>query len=209
MDSLLTQPMEMGFASLQSNSYQSSKAQVDSVIIAGLSDTNSNTTESSNQLRQSLSVTAEQVLAKLNELLADKLPAGVESLKPEDNTSEQTARRIVSGIASLFDGFSKQNAKADPEEMIAKFMELARKGVEQGYDDAYATLQDIGAFEFEGVQSGVEQTKILIEDKLKQLETQLRKRYGLEAIDAQTDIAAPTTSNLLAQGGALLLDVVA
>jgi hypothetical protein len=52
-------------------------------------------------------------------------------------------------------------------------MEAARKGVDQGYEEAFNILEGLGAFRIEGIQAGVEQTKILLGEKLDQLEEKL------------------------------------
>lgn len=156
-----------------------------------------------NSLPKALTLSAKEILAKLNELLKGSLPGGIESLKPEEVTPEKTAERIVSGIAGMFGAYAKSNKDMDPEELISSFMAAARKGVEQGYGEAFSTLEGLGAFEFGGVKEGVEKTKILIEEKLKAFETSLRKQYGLETGE---DVAAAAeesvSSELLASAGA-------
>jgi hypothetical protein len=85
-------------------------------------------------------------------------------------------------------------------------MSLVRKGVDQGYDEAYSILDGIGAFEVDGVKSGVEETKRLIDEKLNAFEQYLAKELGISKDDqiSEEDIKAPVKDGLLAQGGALL-----
>jgi len=158
-----------------------------------------------NSLPKALTVSAKEILAKLNELLKGSLPEGIESLKPEDTTPEKTSDRIVSGITAMFSAYAKSNKEMEPEELISSFMAAARKGVDQGYGEAFDTLKSLGAFEFEGVQDGIEKTKILIEEKLKAFENALRKQYGLETQETvSASSQESTTSELLASAGSTL-----
>lgn len=141
-------------------------------------------------LGKALQISAKEIVAKLNEKLAASLPDGLQSLQPDDWTADATASRIVSGITSLFAAYQKQNPKLSGEEVLTKFMELARSGVDRGYSDAYAVLQDLNAFSIDGVKSGVEQTKLLIESKFVLWEQQKRQDSGLPVT---TSTATPTT----------------
>lgn len=166
---------------------------VDAQIIGSISGPKYGDSVSLNKsgLAQGLSELNQKVIDKLNEILAKDLPEGIASLKPEEYTPEKTAQRIVDGISGLYAAFSKQNPKLTEEESITKFMELARKGVQSGYDSAYATLKDVGAIDINGVEDGIVQTKNLIEQKLKGLEDYLRKGAGLAtSADASTGAQA-------------------
>jgi hypothetical protein len=120
----------------------------------------------SSNISKALTLSAQQIVAKLNELIKDKYPQGIENLKPQDVSSEATADRVVSGITALFDAFSKQNKDLSPEELVSKFAAEAKKGVDQGYGEAKDILEGLGAFEFEGVESSIEKTRELILQKL-------------------------------------------
>lgn len=152
-------------------------------------------------LDKNLSFTAQKVLAKLNELLKEKLPEGIESLKAEEYTPEKTADRIVAGVTALFSAFSKQNGDLSQDEVLSRFMSLVTKGVEQGYNDAYSTLDGLGAFEFEGVKSGVEQTKRLIDQKLKAFEAEKRKELGLDDPTLKNELELMTKGEITQKAG--------
>lgn len=153
-----------------------------------------------NRLTQGLSVTADQVLQKLNELLADKVPNGIQNLNPEDYTPEKTASSVVNSITALFSNYVKSNPELSPEEALTRFMAAARSGVDTGYNDAAKTLEGIGAFQFDGVQSGIEKTKELIASKLNAFEEARRKE--IEQTTAVTNGAVSATSTaVLTQGG--------
>ena len=160
---------------------------------------------SPNDLVKSLSITAKQILEKLNELLKGKIPeGGIEKLNPDEYTPEKTAERIVNGATGFYGVFEKQNPNLSKEELLDKFMETIRGGIETGYSQAYSTLKDIGAFGVPGVQEGVEKTKALIEEKLKAFEAFKRKELGLDPVEDQTveeNIVAPSQTEILAQGG--------
>lgn len=152
-------------------------------------------------LGQSLAISSQEIIKKLNEYLKDTLPGGIESLNPEDYTSEATADRIVGGITSLYEVYKKQNSNLSDEELLTNFMSLARKGVDQGYQEAFQILDGFGAFGVEGVQSGIEQTKILIESKLAAFENQKREELGLSSSEPQSQVATNATQNFVAQAG--------
>lgn len=155
-------------------------------------------------LYKSLSVTGQKIIDKLNELLKSKLPNGIQSLKPQDVTPEATADRIVKGATGFFDIFAKQNSGLQGEELLKKFMDTIKSGINQGYDQAYGTLKDLGAFEFDGVENGIEKTKDLIAQKLDQYEAQMRKTLGISDSTA-TQLGRAVKSDLLAQSGGSIL----
>lgn len=128
---------------------------------------------------KSLTVLADNILSKLDEILKEDLPDGIASLKPEDHTPEATAQRIVDGTTALFAVYAKQNPEMEGEELIDSFMETIRGGIKQGYNEAAAILGDIGAFDIDGVQSGIEKTMLLVEEKLQAFESNLRKELGV------------------------------
>lgn len=159
-------------------------------------------------LYKGLSVTADEILQKLNELLKNSLPEGIQSLKPEDVTPEATADRIVKGATAFFDIYAKQNPELEGEELLNSFLDEIKKGIDQGYNDAYQTLEGLGAFDFEGVKSGVEETRKLIDEKLKIFEAFKRKELGLDPQDEiTTAVADSTKKEVLSQVGGKLLSV--
>ena len=124
-----------------------------------------------------LSVLGQEIVAKLDEILADKLPEGIKSLKPEEHTPEATADRIFEGVARLFQAFAR-GREGEGEAVVDEFMKAARAGVQEGYEDAVAILESIGAFEVEGIKEGVELTMKLLGEKLDAFETQLKSEYS-------------------------------
>lgn len=128
---------------------------------------------------KSLTVLAQSVLDKLQEILGDQLPEGIQGLRPEDHTAEKTAQRIVDGTTALLGVFSRQHPDLQGNELITEFMKTIRGGIDQGYSEAEGILGDIGAFDIDGVRSGIDETKKLVEEKLKAFEDNYRKQNGL------------------------------
>lgn len=198
------------------NYSQNPAADADSLVLSALDDGSSSGDAASvsldfGSIYKSLSVGTKELIDKINAALGNSLPGGVQSLKPEDVTPDATATKIVQGIAGLFDTFAKQNPDLSAEDLLSKFMEQARKGVEQGFGDAVSTLDNLGAFQFDGVRGGIDQTKQLIEEKLKAFEAQKRKELGLDpaAGDVSTQTAQTTKSSVLAQSGGGILSLAA
>ena len=156
-------------------------------------------------LYKGLTISAQQIVDKLNEMLKAELPNGLQSLKPEDVTPEATASRIVSGTTAMFDAFAKKHPELEGEELLTGFMDTIRGGIQQGYDDAYGILKGLGAFEFEGVEDGIKKTMQLVEEKLKAFEEMKRKELGLDTSPNEENYASPARSETLAQGGASLI----
>ncbi|MEZ4753182.1 MAG: DUF5610 domain-containing protein [Bdellovibrionota bacterium] len=154
------------------------------------------------ELYKSLSITEQKVVSALNEILANKLPGGVQSLEPEYADPEFAANNIVSGITAFFGIYEKQNSDLSPEELLNGFMEQARKGVSQGYGEAFSTLKGIGAFDIEGIQAGVEKTKDLIEQKLIEFEAKMRVQLGIDDPKLDNSIATSTRIEVLQEAGA-------
>jgi len=152
-------------------------------------------------LYKSLTITAREVIAKLNELLKEELPDGIESLKAEDVTPEATADRIVKQVTAFFDIFARQHPELEGEELVGAFMTEIRSGVERGYNDAFQSLEDLGAFQFDGVQAGVEETKRLIGEKLDQYEKQKRIELGIDPAPVEEEVSDVARSAVLREGG--------
>ncbi len=139
-----------------------------------------------NGVYKSLTVLADEIVSKLDELLADELPDGIRSLRSEDYTPEKTAERIVDGVTGLLGVYAQQNPELEGEELISSFMKEVRSGVEQGYQQAASILGDLGAFSFDGVESGIAETMRLVEEKLVSFEKNYREQNGLATAETPT-----------------------
>lgn len=171
----------------------------------GGTDAGDSADASINDLPKSLTVSAQEIVAKLNEILKAKLPDGIESLKPEEATPEATADKIVQGATSFFEIYKQQNPDLSNEDLLRKFMETIRSGIDQGYGQAVDTLEGLGAFQFDGVKDGIEKTKSLIEDKLKAYEAQKRQELGLAPVSPiQEEVGSQTAGAIESQAGKAL-----
>ncbi|NLF25939.1 MAG: DUF5610 domain-containing protein [Deltaproteobacteria bacterium] len=209
MESLLVQPTDPGQYSPAVTTYVSAQNLANAAVLDGLSSTDS-VDVSFSELFKSLSLTARRVIEKLNELLQPNLPGGVQSLNPDEWTPEATADRIVTQVTALFSVYAKRHSNLEGEELLNGFMDTIRSGVDQGYGEAFEILGSLGAFEFEGVQSGVEKTKSLIEQKLSEYEAKMRVQLGIDEPDVSSDtIAESVKTDMLASAGVQSLDITA
>lgn len=196
LTSLGSSAVSTGTYSLPTDPHNSQAAALSTLLAAD------NVSVEFNDLYKALSVGAQEIVNKINELLKTKLPNGVQSLKPEEVTAEATADRIVTGVTASFEAYRKGRADEDPETVLNDYLKAVKQGVSEGYDDAYETLDALGAFEFEGVEAGIVKTKELIGEKLAQFEAAKRKELGLdtdETVTAKT--ADAVSSGLLGSGG--------
>ena len=131
------------------------------------------------EIYKSLTAVAEEVLRKLEKILGKDLPGGISSLVPEEHTAEKTSQRIVDGVTALLPVFAKQNPELEGAELLNKFMETIRGGIDQGYTEAMGILGDIGALDFEGVESGIAETMRLVDEKLKAFADSYLKKIGV------------------------------
>lgn len=154
--------------------------------------------ERGESLYNSLSLTARQIVDKINEQLKVALPEGVQSLSPEEVTPEATAERIVSGVTAFFEVYAKQNSNLSGDELVDSFISEVTRGVNQGYGDAVKILEGIGAFDVEGVRDGVERTRTLIDEKLATFAE--KKKLALSGSSAVEE----TKDGVLTQAGAAI-----
>ena len=160
-------------------------------------------------LPTSLTITGKEVIEKLNELLADAVPNGIESLNPKQYTPEATADRIVQGATAFFDLFAQQNPELEGEELVDAFMTEIESGIDEGFEDAIEILEGLGAFEIEGVREGISQTRALIDEKLLAYESQKREELGLDPLNVGDEVKEQISQEVLAQTGSQVLDTLA
>ncbi len=153
-------------------------------------------TGSFQELYQSLSLTAKEIVDKINEQLKTVLPDGVQSLTPEQVTPEATADRIVSGVTAFFDIYAKQNKNLQGSELVDSFIAEVTRGVNTGYGDAVKILEGVGAFKVDGVKDGIEKTRTLIDEKLAAFGELKKKELGANGAEEVTK------KEILTQGGA-------
>ena len=208
MDSLLaTSSSSSGAVKLYSASYSTAQYSADVMVLEASFSQNSSAAVVGidfSDLYKSLSVNAQRIVDKLNEMLKASLPNGLQSLSPDEVTPEATAERIVSGATGLFAAYAEQHPELDGKELIESFMEKIRAGVKQGYEEAFGILQALGAFEFDGVQSGIEETMKLVERKLADFEALKLKELGVD--DGASPVSENVKSEVLKKGGVSVLE---
>jgi len=208
MDSLLaTSSSSSGALKLYSASYSTAQYSADVMVLEASFSQNSSAAVVGidfSDLYKSLSVSAQRIVDKLNEMLKASLPNGLQSLRPEEVTPEATAERIVSGVTGLFAAYAEQHPELDGKQLIESFMEKIRAGVKQGYEEAFGILQALGAFEFDGVQSGIEETMKLVEQKLADFEALKLEELGVD--DGTSPVSENVKSEVLKKGGVSVIE---
>lgn len=207
MDSSLSNSSVSGSTFTIANYAQNSKYSSDALIVEKTLSNRDAVDINFQDKYKTLNVTAQEIVKKLNEMLAAKLPDGIESLKQEDYTADATSTRIVQGATAFFGVYAEQHPELSQEEQLDKFMETIKSGIQKGYDEAFNTLKGLGAFDLDGIQGGVEQTKILIDQKLEAFYQAKRKELGLESKDTQVQEA--TSTEVLKQAGSKAINLVA
>lgn len=201
----LTDSTELLGGDSSSTAQQNSDAVVIATSLKSVNTAGSTDSPSFQQLYEALSLTAKEIVDKINEQLKASLPDGVQSLTPEQVTPDATAERIVNGSVAFFDIYAKQNKNLEGEELLNSFLGQVRKGIDQGYGEAFDILKGLGAFDIEGVQKGVETTRSLIDEKLAAFEAAKRKELGLEPKESAASVAAnKAKSDVLAQAGSAI-----
>ena len=203
MDSSLTSTLLSGNNSASSLSYcYNAKYYANYSAIQSLNKNDSTDSVNCNfsNLSKSLTIEASEILAAINKHLEKYLPNGVESVNPEDATPEATADRIVSSITGLFANYSKAHSNIDDEKMLSNFMKAVRSGVSTGYNDAYDILDGLGAFNYDGVESGIKKTLELVQQKLDAFEESMREQLGLVTKE-ESDTSESVKNEILAQAG--------
>ena len=188
-------------ASSKSSDKVDAKAKRDSDAIAALSNPEPKSDSSSvnfQDLYKSLTITAKEIVDKINEKLGASLPDGVQSLKPEDVTPEATADRIVKGVVGLYSIYAKQNKGLEGEDLLISFIDTVKSGIDSGYSDAIGILENLGAFQYDGVREGLAKTRSLIDEKLAKFETEKRSELGLAPAKDATPPAAPSPTEQVA-----------
>jgi hypothetical protein len=101
---------------------------------------------------------------RINDLLAPELGSNAiqNAAVSQDNSPEATAGRILSLSTGFYDSYAKQHPGEDPEQVAQNFVNVIRKGFEQGYREATNILEGLGVFTG-NVKSGVESTFDLVQ----------------------------------------------
>lgn len=113
------------------------------------------------------------VLDKLNALLKPQSgKSAIQDAVSRDNSPETTASRVVGLSAGLFEAFKTRNAGENEAEVVNRFVEVIRIGIEQGFTEARDILQGLDALRGD-IASNIDQTDALAQQKLNVLQSRL------------------------------------
>lgn len=118
----------------------------------------------------------EEIIDKLNELLAEHLPGGIESIQNQEFTPESAAEFVLDGVNALFEQYrlSRPNLSQDD---LNRFFSAVKQGVERGYSSAHQSLKEIGALELDGVEATISRALKLIQERVSEFESDIRASY--------------------------------
>ncbi|QJD91897.1 DUF5610 domain-containing protein [Duganella dendranthematis] len=118
----------------------------------------------------------------------------IQNAASQDNTPEGTAGRIVSLSTGFFEAYKQQHPGEDEGELLNKFMDTIKSGMERGFKEAREVLQGLNALNGD-ISSNIDKTYELVQ-----------KGYDdfIAAHQAKTDTAATgaSTSNTAASATA-------
>jgi hypothetical protein len=120
-------------------------------------------TVSLNSSNEPLSVVLKTALTGINEALKDDFgDNAIQNATSQDNTPEGTASRIVSLSTAFYDAFKQQHAGEDEGEVLNKFIETLKKGVDQGFKEARDVLDGLKVLNGD-VASNIDKTYDLVQ----------------------------------------------
>ena len=107
----------------------------------------------------------QSAIDNINSVLAPELgPNAIQNAAvSQDNSPEATAGRILSISTGFYESYARQHPGEDPEQVAQNFVDVVRRGFEQGFNEARDILEGLGAFAGE-VMSGVERTYALVQN---------------------------------------------
>ncbi|MCK7496297.1 MAG: DUF5610 domain-containing protein [Comamonadaceae bacterium] len=113
------------------------------------------------------------VLDKLNALLNPQSgESALQDAVSRDNSPESTASRVVGLSAGLFEAYKTRNAGENEAELVNRFVEIIRSGIEQGFKEARDILQGLGVLQGD-VASILDQAYALVQQKLDVFQSRL------------------------------------
>lgn len=135
---------------------------------------------------QSLKLTYQAAIEKLNEVLMAEMPQAEngetaptpiseETLKAQGGmeywTPENTAKRIVEGATAFLAGFQNTHPELEGEALMDKFLEVVGGGLTQGFDEAKNLLGDLDVLKGD-IADNIEKTYQLVQDGLQNFKNQ-------------------------------------
>ncbi|NPA72892.1 MAG: hypothetical protein GXO35_08700 [Gammaproteobacteria bacterium] len=142
----------------------------------------------------SLKITYQAAIEKLNETLSSQFEMTDEGIKPiseealkeqggmEYWTPENTAKRIVDGATAFLSGFQAANPELEGEALMDRFIEVIGGGIEQGFDEAKGLLGDLKVLEGD-IESNIEKTFSLVQSGLQDFRDQYLGKTETATLD--------------------------
>lgn len=110
-----------------------------------------------------LSVLLKTALTGINEALKDDFgDNAIQNATSQDNTPEGTASRIVSLSTAFYDAFKQQHPGEDETDVLNKFVDTLKKGVDQGFKEARGVLDGLKVLNGD-VASNIDKTYDLVQ----------------------------------------------
>jgi hypothetical protein len=120
-------------------------------------------TVSINSSNEPLSVVLKTALTGINEALkGDFGDNAIQNAASQDNTPEGTAGRIVSLSTAFFEAYKQQHPGEDEGELLNKFMDTIKGGVEKGFKEARQVLDGLRVLNGD-VASNIDKTYELVQ----------------------------------------------
>jgi hypothetical protein len=120
-------------------------------------------TVSLNSSNEPLSVLLKTALTGINEALkGDFGDNAIQNAVSQDNTPEGTASRIVSLSTAFYDAFKQQHPGEEEGDVLNKFIDTLKKGVDQGFKEAKDVLDGLKVLNGD-VASNIDKTYDLVQ----------------------------------------------
>lgn len=106
------------------------------------------------------------VIANLNEVLKPEFGEdAIQNAVNQDNTPEGTSSRIVDLATGLFDAFKTQHPEQGQAAVVDHFLEVIKKGIDQGFKEARDILDGLGVLKGD-IASNIDKTYEQVQKKL-------------------------------------------
>jgi hypothetical protein len=116
-----------------------------------------------NSSNEPMSVVLKTALTGINEALKNDFgDNAIQNAASQDNTPEGTAGRIVSLSTAFFEAYKQQHPGEDEGELLTKFMDTIKGGVEQGFKEAREVLEGLNVLNGE-LASNIDKTYELVQ----------------------------------------------
>ena len=140
---------------------------------------------------ESLALAYRTAIEGINAVLEPELgPDAIQNAMSQEHSPQATAGRIVSLSTAMFDSYAAAHPAKDFAEAAKDFIEVIRRGFEQGFQEAQDILNSLGVLpDNQAVADGIAQTYALVQ---KGYEDWLNQRLTPNTGDAADTSNAPS-----------------